>query len=71
MKADAFKDYIHSNRDYWAGNLAGIGVGILLTGYLLFREDMWIELREGILAGYLLIGIGSIWERYLERSRKR
>ena len=58
-------------QEYVGGILAGLGLGILLTGYILFRPDMFYELKELVIVGFLLMPIGGAVARHAQAKRDR
>ena len=58
-------------QEYVGGILAGLGLGILLTGYILFRRDIFVELKELFIVGFFLTAIGGSVARHAQAKRVR
>jgi F0F1-type ATP synthase assembly protein I len=58
-------------QEYVGGILAGLGLGILLTGYILFRRDIFYELKELVIVGFLLMPIGGAVAQHAQAKRVR
>ena len=59
----------HHTPEYFGGLIAGIGMGILLVGYLLFGRNMLHEMGEIAIVGLILASAGAVIASHYHRKK--
>ena len=64
------RSFLRLTEEYVGGILAGLGLGILLTGYIHFRRNIF-ELGELVLVAFALIPIGASIARHGQNKKEK